>query len=244
MIATLEEVSLNAFPALQTLHYDGWIVRLSKGYSRRGNSVQTYQLPTQPLAGKIAYCEKLYRDNGLLVIFKMTSASQPANLDDELAARGYQLEGDTSVHSVTLDNLAVARDETVPIAEQWSDEWYNEYCRMNPIQSPQRETLKTMLQLILPQAGYATVVHENRIRACGLGVVQDGYVGLFDIVVDRDARRRGFGRRLVSQLMTWGKQHGAHTAYLQVVRNNDPALKLYAQLGFAERYQYWYRIHR
>ena len=35
----LEEIQFNAWPAFQTLIYEGWIVRLTNGYTKRANSV-------------------------------------------------------------------------------------------------------------------------------------------------------------------------------------------------------------
>jgi N-acetylglutamate synthase len=75
-----------------------------------------------------------------------------------------------------------------------------------------------------------------------LGVVQDGFIGLFDIVTDAQFRNRGYGQQLVSEILAWGKEKGAQTAYLQVMLNNPPALKLYSKVGFKEIYQYWYRV--
>ena len=39
LVVALEEAALNGLPALQTEFYDGWIVRMSEGYSRRANCV-------------------------------------------------------------------------------------------------------------------------------------------------------------------------------------------------------------
>jgi ribosomal protein S18 acetylase RimI-like enzyme len=80
------------------------------------------------------------------------------------------------------------------------------------------------------------------VLACGLGVLQSGYIGLFDIVTDEALRGRGYGRQVVESILAWGKQNGAQMAYLQVMLNNPPALHLYEKTGFVEKYQYWYRI--
>ncbi len=242
VIALIEEISLNALPALQTFFYDGWIARMSNSYSRRANSVQTFGESIRALDEKIAHCEKLYRQNNLPVIFKMTAASQPPHLDQELQARGYQSEGRTSVQTCALDAISMIETSHIHIHETWNDEWYAEFCRMNNPAPAQRETLKKMLQLILPRTGFALLHEEHGARACGLGVLQENYLGLFDIVVDANARRRGYGKQLVTQVLAWGKANGAQLAYLQVVSNNEPALNLYAQLGFVEKYQYWYRV--
>jgi ribosomal protein S18 acetylase RimI-like enzyme len=72
--------------------------------------------------------------------------------------------------------------------------------------------------------------------------VEGSYVGLFDLVTGTGYRRRGYGLQLVQGMVQWGKAQGARTAYLQVMRNNEPALALYAKLGFREQYCYWYRV--
>jgi len=77
-----------------------------------------------------------------------------------------------------------------------------------------------------------------------MAVLQGEYVGLFDIVTDKDFRRRGYDRRLVSGLLQWAKENGARRAYLQVTLDNEAALSLYSGLGFIEAYRYWYRIKK
>lgn len=243
MVTTLEEISLNAFPALKTVLYDGWILRFSNGYSRRANSVQPLYLPKQSLDEKIAYCEKLYHAQNLPVVFKMTRAAQPAQLDAELEVRGYRLEADTIVQTCELFAHPPLRASDVEICETWNEEWFDAYCRMNNPNPADRATLKQILKLIVPQTGFALLHEHGAVCACGLGVRQEKFLGLFDIVVDEKFRQRGYGRKIVSQLMAWGKQNGAQLAYLQVIANNTPARNLYAQLGFADHHSYWYRVH-
>jgi ribosomal protein S18 acetylase RimI-like enzyme len=75
-----------------------------------------------------------------------------------------------------------------------------------------------------------------------LGVLQDGFIGLYDIVVDAELRRKGCGEQVVRDLLAWGKRSGAHSAYLQVMLNNPAALGLYAKVGYRAAYTYWYRV--
>lgn len=39
MIRYIEELSMNAWPSLQTIMYDGWVIILADGYTKRANSV-------------------------------------------------------------------------------------------------------------------------------------------------------------------------------------------------------------
>jgi ribosomal protein S18 acetylase RimI-like enzyme len=98
-----------------------------------------------------------------------------------------------------------------------------------------------MLQSIVPPRAFATLRQDGRPLALGLAVAERGYVGLSSIVTAVDVRNQGLGRRLVGHLLAWGQQHGAHTAHLAVMRDNAPALRLYAGFGFREAYCYWYR---
>lgn len=72
-------------------------------------------------------------------------------------------------------------------------------------------------------------------------VIENGYMGLFDIVVDRECRDRGLGRQLMKELLKLGMAEGAATAYLQVMLDNLQAVRLYEGLGFQKAYEYWYR---
>jgi len=242
MIRTIEELSLNARPALQTMLYDGWVLRYASGYTRRANSVNPLYPSTEDLQHKIDTCESLYRARGLRTVFKLTCESRPPELDEALAARGYRYEALTAVQTRSLQGWDDVFIEGVTLEKAPSRRWLEAFCRMSAVDGPHHETLARMLAGMVPEARYATILEGERVVACGLAVNESGYVGLFDIVTDAEYRRRGYGRQLVSALLTWGRRSGAHTAYLQVMPDNIPALRLYAGLGFAETYRYGYRV--
>ena len=123
-----------------------------------------------------------------------------------------------------------------------TDAWFAAFCAMGGADRRHHGTMRQLLGLIAPETRFAALWLDGRIAACGLGVLQAGHIGLFDIAVAPELRRRGYGQRLVEGLLAWGKGAGAHTAYLQVMLNNAPALRLYEKVGFREIYQYWYRV--
>ncbi len=240
---TVEEISLNAWPALQTMLLDGWLLRFANGYSRRNNSVNALFAGQLPLPEKIARCEAIFRRQGQPPTFRMTPFSQPDDLDAALAARGYDKISPTSVQGATLAQLPPA-GSSITVRRRFApdDAWVVAYSQMNQVRAGKEETLRQILDHIPLDACYASIEQNGEMVACGLGVLQEQFVGLFDIVTHPAQRGRGLGKAIVLDLMQWAAENGAARAYLQVVADNAPALRLYAGLGFIELYQYWYRV--
>ena len=44
------------------------------------------------------------------------------------------------------------------------------------------------------------------------------------------------------EMLGWAKSQGAKQSYLQVMKNNGPALVMYSKLGYQDAYGYWYRV--
>lgn len=238
----LEEISLNAWPSMQQRLYDGWILRFARGYTRRANSVNPLYAGSLNVADKIRHCEQIYQAAELNTVFKITPFIHPANLDRVLAQAGYQKDASTSVQILDLTDLDI---HSTTVVEQWSypaEDWIRHYVSMNGVAKKNLPALRSILNTIAPATCFVTLLNQGQVVSCGLGVLDDQYVGLFDIVTDPTFRSRGFGTHLILNVLSWGKAQGAHTAYLQVMLNNEPALNLYAKLGFEEVYRYWYRI--
>ena len=244
-IRLIEECSLNALPSLQTIVYDGWLLRFAEGYTRRANSVNPLYPSTLDLDDKIACCEALYGARDLPVVFKLTSAAEPRDLDLALARSGYAREATTSVQTLDLRADPLSHLEAgVTLATEVSDRWLEDFVRLSQIDPTRLPLIRQILGALTSQVCFASLREGDQALSVGLGVLERGYLGLFDIATLEGKRRQGYGTRVVRALTGWGQARQAHTAYLQVMRENAPALALYAKLGFAEVYTYWYRTRR
>lgn len=242
MTTFIEELSLNAWPALQTVLYDGWVIRFANGYTKRANSVNPLYPSAMDLESKIRFCEGIYENKKLPVVFKITPGVYPDDLDAKLLTKGYRKDSPTSVQVMELEAANVQIASEVELQGELSTEWLDSFCRMSAVTEPNREILQQILLQIIPHHCFISLKSGDRTIACGLGVLQSGYIGLFDIVTDKCFRGQGYGRQVVESILAWGKQNGAQKAYLQVMLNNPLALHLYSKIGFIEKYQYWYRI--
>jgi len=238
----LEEVALNAWPALQQMLFDGWVLRFAKGYTKRANSVNPVFASSLDIDAKIDTCTRLYGDQGLPLIFRLTPFASPSNLDQVLVQRGYRHLDQTIVQSLDLQEYDLPEARSEELRHLALDGWLDLFCRLSASPLEQHQTHKEILQTIPSRRLLAALVDDGEVVACGLGVLEYTYFGLFDLVTEPTRRNQGYGARLVTQMLKWARQNGATQAYLQVVRSNAPARHLYTKLGFQVAYQYWYRL--
>lgn len=242
MILRFEEISNNAWPALQTLQYDGWILRFANGVTKRSNSVNPLYPSTLDIDQKIDYCENIFRQKQIPPTFKITPDSEPDDLDKVLEKRGYFIHCHVSFQVMELSADAISPEENVQMAYSPDERWMDDFIRMNGFEQTRKSTyIRIMEQIITPKC-LVSIKEKNKTIGVGLGVLEDRFLGLFDLVVDPEFRNRGLGARLVNSLLNWGLSQEADTAYLQVLTDNLPAIRLYHKLGFKERYLYWYRL--
>jgi ribosomal protein S18 acetylase RimI-like enzyme len=238
----LEEVALNAWPALQQMLFDGWVVRFARGYTKRANSITPLFAAQLDSAAKIATCERLYAARGLPPVFRLTPFSCPAELDQMLAQRGYRRIDHTAVMHRDLQAGTSLTPSTAVLRHESVSDWIRLWCALHGAAVEQHHTHQAMLDLIPATRLLVSLVQADQVVACGLGVLEHDFFGLFDLVTAPLQRQRGYGGALVSGMLAWARQHGATHAYLQVLHDNAPAHRLYVRLGFQEIYPYWYRV--
>lgn len=234
----LEELSLNSSAPPGQLLYDGWLLRLQPGKAKRARSVNAVYASTLPLAAKIAYCERLYANAGLPAIFRITPFCLPPELDAELGRRGYETFDYTAVECARLE---AAPGRGAGVVEMPLSPWIDAVGELRGSAPEQRAGHRARVEGCPLAKRCVAIVDAGLVVATGLSIVEDGTVGLFDIVTHAGHRRKGLARRVVAELLARSWEDGIRAAYLQVERDNVPARKLYAQFGFAERYLYWYR---
>lgn len=248
-IRQLEEISLNAWPARRQLFDSGWIIRISEGVTGRANSItplygseESGADGQEEIEKRIERWESVYRQEGLQPLFRLTTPLQNSQLDRSLQERGYRSDAGTAVLLAELSSAVDGGQDGYEVRHDTElEEWIEMYRFLNGKSRREGDGLKAICRRILWPTSRLLLRYENEVIGCGLGVRQGLHIGLFNIAVTPSERRRGHGRRLVESLLTWGVDGGARLAYLQVERDNLPALALYEQLGFAERYGYYYR---
>jgi len=240
----VEEASLNAWPALHQVLLDGWLLRFAQGFTKRANSVVPLYPGNRPLADKVRFCENLYAREGLKTIFRLTSIGGENGLDELLAARGYQDRDSTEVLTLTMEARPEPSERLCLLpAQRWLDV-YGQLTGMPDARTTAaaRSLHGAILRGIPLPCAFAAIGTADAPLACGLAVLEDDLVGLFDVVTRSDARRAGHGTELVAGLLNWAHTQGARRAYLQMVADNHAARGMYQRLGFEPLYRYWYRI--
>jgi len=244
----IEEVSLNSWPALQQMLFDGWLLRFAKGYTKRANSVNPLYGSTMDVEEKVEVCERVYAERGLPIVFRLTPFSSPPNLDAVLDRRDYARIDPTLVEYLDLEGYAAPPAPAAELREEGLDDWMDIFRRITNFPAERQQAHREILEAIPGRRFLATARNRERYKeqavACGLGVLEGAYFGLFDIFTDLEQRNRGYGTGLVAGMLEWAKRNGARHAYLQVTRENLGARRLYGRLGFGEVYGYWYRVGR
>ena len=175
--------------------------------------------------------------------------------EDSLSSEEAQVlpSGSPTGEDGAQENNILAKTE-IRLSREIDDNWLEAFLTLEGMDKDIcPETARAMLNAIRKPV-YCAALYENeishgsnadcgRIVGCGLGVVEDNKIGIYDIRVESSFRQNGIGARICRAIMEEGKKEGAQKAFLHVSASNRPAVRLYQGLGFEEAYTYWYRVH-
>jgi N-acetylglutamate synthase len=245
-IRQLEELTLSTSPSIHQRNYDGWVLRASNTDTRRANSVTALHPSTLDLDQKIAFCEGWYALHGQRAVFRLTSELAPDGLDTLLDQRSYGREVETLVMTLPVadDGLTTLANlpKSLRIVERTTAEGIADAHRLKGgTVEMVAQDLKRQSVWRGPQKFLALMTPAG-IMSCGMARLEDGHVGIFNMRTASAERGRGYAGMLVAHLIKWGRAEGAHTAFLQVDRENTAAVTIYRRLGFVPQYLYWHRL--
>ena len=238
----IEGIHAETWPAIETWEYDGWQLRFARGYTRRANSITTTGRGARPLDTKIAACEAAYEARHIAPVFRLPSTAEITEIDQALEGRGYGKADKTSIRVASLAEPLPPRGDDVNVARRLTGEWLHHQVTWNQLDEARRGAFAAIAGGIRRSTAFALLWSGAEAVAAGLAVRQGELLCLHSIITAPTLRGRGYGRALTRGLMRWGQTHGATLAWLQVVKSNAPALRLYNALGFGrEIYRYHYR---
>ena len=247
-IGEIEEILINAFPAVEREIYDGWILNFSGGYTYRANCINPFYSSSYGLEEKIRHCEDQYRELFMPVVYRMTSAVS-GDLDDLLEKKGYPVVKYVDVLYRSLEDwngdlwTDLGQDYEIITMSRMDEEWLDGVNQLIdiPFSSLEKVQKKIFGRICLPMV-CVKIRCRGRVIGTGLGVMERHYIGLYAIHVHKDYRQKGLAMKICGNIMTRGKSMGADKAHLQVRQGNTGAFALYEKLGMKKIYTQWFRM--
>ncbi|THV17855.1 GNAT family N-acetyltransferase [Nocardioides caeni] len=194
------------WPAVERVALGEWQLRCDPAPTgrvlKRANSCLAMGDPGQPVPSALDTVRSFYAERGRQPLVQVESGSA---VEDEVLAAGWTAvpQGESELW---LASVAVVRRSLGAVPD------------------------RVELEISGPRA-VASVGDACDPLAEGRAAVDGDWIGLHGLLVDPTHRRRGLGRTVVAELLEWGAEQGALTAWLHVETDNDAALAFWEGLG-------------
>lgn len=260
-IRAVETATAKAFPGIAHVVESGWLLRAGDGITERSNSA----LPLEPGASTqpvpLEKIKSFYDSHDLPVRIAVPDRiAKPAQalvagpewtVGPDIVVMTRSLDGDLPPAELAAEsNSNELADVQVDIADQPDDDWLELYhFRGTTLPEHALQFLRNEIdgrmcfgRLQVPDDSAPEGMRTVAITRGTLTESEDGrvWLGFSAVEVAADMRRRGLGTLLGIQMMHWGAQHGADSAYLQVLGSNEAGIALYRTLGFTEHHRHRY----
>ncbi|MBN2838233.1 MAG: GNAT family N-acetyltransferase [Fusobacteriaceae bacterium] len=234
----IELLLMKAWPSLYEEEYDGWILRYSKGYTKRANSVNFISESLLRFEEKVNYCNEFYKGFNKSVVYKLIDDNM--EIDRKLEELGLEKREEVSVEECLLDNLII-KESNGYVVWGFSEEWVTFFTKENKLSFQETLILKEILLKNDNNCFYVYEKEENQIVAVAMAVIFGENLCIFNVYVKDGFRKRNYGKKIVYKILEEGKKKNVKRAYLQVLESNKIAKKLYGKIGFVHKYSSWYR---
>ena len=237
----LQRVCSAGWPAGDQEPLGDWVLRAHGGVTGRANSAMAVGDPGMSLADALARTAEWYADRGLPPLLQLPLAD-PAN--QPMADAGWERAHVTVVQVApigpVLASLGAPDGLRAAVAPTPSPEWLSLMHDLDADDPDAHVAILTGPRVV----GFVTVYDDGSGgEPVGIGrvSVEGTWAGVTSVNVAPAARRRGVGSAVMGALLSWAREQGAASSYLQVRAGNPGALRLYEALGYVTHHPYCYR---
>ncbi|SDK89415.1 Acetyltransferase (GNAT) family protein [Arthrobacter sp. ov407] len=263
-IPGLEALMDAAWPAAERQESGDWVLRAASGVTQRANSVWTRDPgvddPHRQLAA-VREARLWYRKRRLPVIFQIFDGPRYAALHAVLDDEGFTRQSETLVlvrrpgaqpgagpGADSGDPDPAVEISAEPSAE-WLDLWWSVDGRGGADELAVARGIlagcPALYALVRDDCGVPAAVGRLALPGTGpTGPTGRPWGGLYCMATRPDARRQGYGGRIVRALLREGGARGVAGYWLLVMASNAGARSVYAHAGFREASRYLYRQER
>jgi ribosomal protein S18 acetylase RimI-like enzyme len=244
MVRALQERAARGLPAEHVEVLDGWRLRHAPGCAWWVGTALPHgdAGPHEPVR-RVARAEEFYASRGVVTRFQITPGVCPDGLDTLLAQHGYRRESLMSLQVASTEQvleLAGAGSLRVRLDDHPSRVWFEAWQAVHGHFGDSAAEWALLGRVAHPSC-YAAAMLGTDVVAVGRAVADTGWAGIFGMATVPEARGRGAARSVLGALADWARANRAGRMYLQVERDNVPALGLYEKAGFSEVSGYHYR---
>lgn len=216
------------WPAFQTETRGGWRFGLADGFTKRANCALV-----EDHGADVAEVTRFYRGHGLRPCVQVWPGEEA--VDARLAEHGYAVVEPTLVLARELPERPPGPGRT-RISNTPTPRWTELFAETGVGADGAEGVVR-----ILGRVHAAYGVHgDGDGRGCA--VLDGESVAICGMITVRAARGRGVAGAVLADLLAWAHDEGARRAYLCVVADNEPALRLYRGAGFEEVSLYHNRV--
>lgn len=246
----LERIMVDGWPPLERERLGDWVLRASRGFTRRANSVLPLGGPGVPLPAALDRIQTWYAGRGLTPLVALHGGGRP-ELEEELLRRGYRPAGPSLVMTAGVGTVVAAShgpaDRLLRVDGPGAVE---AVLTANPspawleVAEGTRPTDGEALRGIVtgsPEQRFAEVRGpDGTTLAIGRVAFAHVWAGLTTVHVQPEARRRGLATLVTGALAGEARARGIRSVWLQVEEDNPPAQAAWERLGFTVHHRYRY----
>ncbi len=250
-VEDLQRVMVGAWPAMETARLGDWVLRASRGFTQRANSVMTAGSPGIPVPAALDAVEGWYAERGLPANLTLAGPVGFDPADDEVGVealrRGYVARVATLTLTAPTRLIAdlppaqpspaapeVSGQQGVQVGAELTPQWFTAYRAYREVDDQAARAILTGS----PAQAFATVHDDGAVVGIGRLGLAAAWGGIAAMWVAPQARRRGLATAMLRALARTADRAGASSLHLQTDTDNTTALALYERHGFERHHSY------